>query len=89
MDKMSRLYSVQHIWEEGMIYAPERTWAQAVISQMGTFPNAAHDDLVDTASMAIRHLRDIGLLQRGTEITAEVTESVRHVGRPPGRLYPA
>lgn len=89
LDKLARLYSVQHLWEEGMIYAPERTWAEAVITQMGTFPNAAHDDLVDTASMALRHLRDIGLLQRGVEITADVTESVRHIGRPPQRLYPS
>ncbi len=89
LDKLARLYSVQHLWEEGMIYAPERTWAEAVIAQCGTFPNAAHDDLVDTTSMALRHMRDIGLLQRGVEITADVTESVRHTGRPAGRLYPS
>jgi len=89
LDKLARLYSVQHLWEEGMIYAPERTWAEAVIAQCGTFPNAAHDDLVDTTSMALRHMRDIGLLQRGTEITADVTEAVRHTGRPPQRLYPS
>jgi predicted phage terminase large subunit-like protein len=48
LDKVARLYSVQHLFEEKMVFAPERPWAEAVISQCGTFPNAKHDDLVDT-----------------------------------------
>jgi len=89
LDKLARLYSVQHLFEEGMIYAPERTWSEMVISEVATFPNGKRDDLTDTVSQALRHLRDIGLLQRGVEITADVTEAVRHTGRPPERLYPS
>lgn len=89
LDKMARLYSIQHLFEEGMIYAPDRTWAEAVITEVAAFPNGRHDDLTDTVSQGLRHLRDIGLLQRGVEITADVTESVRHTGRPPQRLYPS
>ena len=48
MDKIGRLYSVQHVFEDGMVFAPDRSWAEDVISQMATFPNAQHDDLVDT-----------------------------------------
>jgi len=29
-DKLARLYSCQHIWAEGMIYAPDRAWADMV-----------------------------------------------------------
>jgi predicted phage terminase large subunit-like protein len=63
-DKLSRLYSVQHLFAEGIIHAPDRTWAEMVITQVGQFPRGKHDDLVDTVSMALRHLREVGLLTR-------------------------
>jgi predicted phage terminase large subunit-like protein len=86
-DKMARLYSVQHLFAEGMVYAPDKQWSDAVITQCGTFPKARHDDLVDTVSMALRHMRDLGLLIRGDEHTAEVQESMRHTGKAPPPLY--
>ncbi len=67
MDKLARLFSVQHIFEEGIIYAPDKQWAEMVITQVGQFPKGKHDDLVDTCSQVLRHLRDIGLLVRGAE----------------------
>jgi predicted phage terminase large subunit-like protein len=76
LDKLSRLYSVQHLFEEGIIYAPDRTWAEMVMTQVGQFPAGAHDDLVDTVSQAIRHLRDIGLISRAVERKEEI-ESMR------------
>ena len=48
VDKLARLYSVQNIFEEQQVYAPERQWSEDVMSQCGTFPNAKHDDIVDT-----------------------------------------
>lgn len=87
-DKLARLYSVQHIWAEKMIYAPERAWADMVITQVGQFPKGKYDDLVDTCSQAIRHLRDIGLLVRGPERLAEIEDMKRFTGREPGPLYP-
>lgn len=75
MDKMARLFSVQHLFEEGMIYAPDKIWADQVITQVGQFPKGRHDDLVDTASMAIRHLRDIGLLTRSAERIQEIEDT--------------
>ncbi len=76
-DKMARLYSIQHLFEERMVYAPERLWSEQVIAQCGTFPNAQNDDLVDTTSAALRHLRDLGMLQRSEELRQEVTEAMR------------
>lgn len=66
-DKLARLYSVQHLFAEGMVYAPVKEWAEMVISQVGTFPKGKHDDLVDTVSMAMRHLRDSGAITRAEE----------------------
>lgn len=88
-DKLARLYSVQHLFAEGMIYAPIKQWAELMISQMATFPRGKHDDLVDTASQALRHLRDIGLLTRADEARAEIAQQMQHSGGPPPPLYPA
>ena len=88
-DKLARLYSVQHLFAEGMIYAPDKSWADTVITQVSTFPKGKHDDLVDTVSQSLRHLRELGLLQRGPELTAQVDESMQfrgNAGLPP--IYP-
>lgn len=87
IDKLGRLYSVQHLFAEGMIHAPDRKFAEEVIRQVSTFPRGKHDDLVDTVSMALRHLRDIGLLTRSVERMAEIDESKQFHGSAPPPLY--
>lgn len=89
MDKLARLYSVQHLFSEGMIYAPDRQWADKVIRQCEVFPKGKHDDLVDTTSQALRHLRELGLLTRSAERMADLSEQMRHRGAAPDPLYPA
>lgn len=86
-DKLARLYAVQHLFAEGLIYAPDRSWADMVITQVATFPKGKHDDLVDTVSMALRHLRELGLLVRGSEHTADIEDRMRHTGAGPVPLY--
>jgi predicted phage terminase large subunit-like protein len=86
-DKVSRLYSVQHLFADGMIYAPERTWADMVITEVATFPKGRNDDLVDTTSGALRHLRDAGLLVRSPEKMAEI-ERNKQYQKPSPPLYP-
>lgn len=86
-DKIARLYSIQHLFEEGLVYAPDKAWADEVISQCMRFPKAKHDDLVDTVSMGMRYLRRTGLIQRAEEVQAELSESNLHKGAPPQSLY--
>jgi predicted phage terminase large subunit-like protein len=90
-DKMARLYSVQHLFAEGMIYAPDRVWAEMVITEVGAFGGKVvkHDDLVDCVSMGLRKLREMGLLER--EVEVEAVEEARKVypGSQPAPLYPA
>jgi len=88
IDKRSRVYAIQHMFSEGLIYAPNKQWAEKVIVQTGLFPKAKHDDLTDTVSMALSHLRSTGMLQRTEEVTHSITESMRHQGKPPEPLYP-
>lgn len=87
-DKMSRLYAVQHLFAEGLIYAPKRQWAETVINQVAQFPKGKHDDLVDTTSMALRHMRQCNLLVRSDEWTSDLDNSRMHVGAAPEPLYP-
>jgi predicted phage terminase large subunit-like protein len=86
-DKLARLYSVQHLFAESMIFAPDRAWADKVITQVGAFPRGKHDDLVDTVSQALRHMRELGMLTRGEEWTAQMQDSMRFQGRDPAPLY--
>jgi predicted phage terminase large subunit-like protein len=85
-DKLSRLYSVQHLFAEGIIYAPDRPWAEMVISQVSQFPFSKHDDLTDTVSQALRHLRDVGLIARAVEREVE-QEELKRYHRDPEPLY--
>lgn len=80
-DKMARLYSVQHIFAEGMVHCPETDWAQRVIDQVAQFPRGRHDEFVDLVSMGLRKLRSMGLLVRQAEREAELEEDRRYVGR--------
>ena len=87
-DKVARLYSVQHLFSEGLIYAPDRSWADKVIQQCSAFPKAKHDDLVDTVSQAMRYLRTSGLLQRSKEVQDDIDQQMQHSGSLPPPLYP-
>jgi len=89
-DKLSRLYSVQHLFAEGLVFAPNYQWADMVIQQVGQFPKGKHDDLVDTVSMAMRHLRDTGLILRPSEWQAELDDKFSFKGGGKATpLYPA
>jgi len=69
-DKMTRLNIVSPIIAKGRVYIPEsmknpgmaRDWAEALISQICSFPEVRHDDLVDTTTQALRVIRDMGLI---------------------------
>ena len=88
LDKVARLYSIQHLFSEGMIYAPNKDWAEMVIRQVSSFPRGKHDDLVDTVSMGLKHLRDVGMLTRAPERLAEIEDSkVFHGNNSSAPLY--
>ena len=89
IDKMARLYSVQHLFEEGLVYCPDKACSDEVISQCMRFPKAKHDDLVDTVSMAMRYLRRSGFILRTDEVSQDYEDSRQHLGRQPEPLYGA
>lgn len=62
-DKIARTNTVAPIFQSGKVWAPDTRWAWEVIDQMAAFPNAAHDDLHDTAVMAVTRFRQGGFLR--------------------------
>lgn len=94
VDKVARAYSVQHLFSEGLVYAPAsvdgtfRAWAEMVISECASFPKASHDDLVDTITMALRHLRQTGFAPLAEERAAVEDAKAKRKPKPRGAIYP-
>ena len=84
-DKVQRAYSVQHMFSEGLIYAPDKTWAEMVIEEMETFPKAKHDDLTDSVVGALTYLRKIGFAQRTEEQDARSDDGTKYEYRKKAR----
>jgi phage terminase large subunit-like protein len=69
-DKVQRLNIVSNIIARGRVWIPEsdnrkgyvKDWAEVFVSQICSFPNTTHDDLVDACTQALRYLRDAGWL---------------------------
>ncbi len=73
-DKVGRINACVPIFENGVVYAPNREWAQMVIDEVLAFPNGKHDDLVDTVSQALIYLRATGVAVRMEEHDADEFE---------------
>jgi predicted phage terminase large subunit-like protein len=71
MDKVSRAHQFAPILEMGCVWIPESkknpneyvSWAMPLLDQLEKFPNAAHDDLVDTTTMGFLYFRDSKMLE--------------------------
>jgi len=87
-DKVARAYAIQHLFADGMIYAPDFDWVEKLIAQTTSFPKGAHDDLVDSMTQALLHLRVIGFAQKPVENVAELHDSMLYKPQRSTRLYP-
>jgi predicted phage terminase large subunit-like protein len=74
-DKMQRLQITASIFATGRVWLPEssqrkgyvRDWAEGFLSQICSFPDSTHDDYVDSATQAIRLMKDMGWLDINPE----------------------
>ena len=74
-DKMSRVHAVSPVFESGMVWAPDRIFADEVVEECAAFPFAEHDDYVDTTTQAILRFR------QGNFVTLESDEVEEEVYR--------
>ena len=62
-DKLSRVNSIAPLFESGMIWAPQKKWAEELIEECASFPNGAYDDLVDSTTQALMRYRQGNFVQ--------------------------
>ena len=71
LSKLARVTAVSSLLEGGRVWIADPAdykWSDAVISQCSKFPTGAHDDLVDTVSMALDYYRGMGMGVRSDEM---------------------
>ena len=56
-DKMTRVNSIAPVFESGMVWAPDKKFAEEMIEECAAFPYGEHDDLVDSMTQAIMRYR--------------------------------
>jgi predicted phage terminase large subunit-like protein len=61
-DKSTRMHSVAPIFESGLVYAPEKKFADEMIEECASFPFGKNDDLCDTMTQALMRFREGGLV---------------------------
>lgn len=61
-DKIARVNSIADLFASGIVWCPEKRWADEVMEEMASFPNGDHDDLVDSSSQALIRFRQGGFI---------------------------
>jgi predicted phage terminase large subunit-like protein len=61
-DKVTRMHTVAPLFEAGMVWAPEKSFAEEVVEECAAFPNGDHDDYVDSMTMALIRFRQGGFI---------------------------
>ena len=62
-DKISRVNAISDLFAGGVVWAPQRRWAQDVIEECNDFPSGANDDLVDSTTLALLRFRQGGFIR--------------------------
>lgn len=79
-DKVARTHAAVPTFTRGLIYAPNKAWAQAVIDQMASFPRGKDKDMHDSAIQALLWMRNSGIIVRPDEEAEEIAARNMIVG---------
>ena len=83
-DKISRVNAVSDLFSGGVVWAPDRRWANEVIEECNDFPSGANDDLVDATTLALARFRQGGFIRLPSD---EEDDIQMFKGRNSKRLY--
>jgi len=61
-DKVARVNAIADLFASGVVWCPEKRWADEVMEEMASFPNGDNDDLVDSSSQALMRFRQGGFI---------------------------
>lgn len=70
------------VYHGGVVYAPTKDWAEAVIEEVAAFPYGANDDWCDTVSQALGWCRRNGVVLRKAEYDEDELERNRFRKQP-------
>ena len=51
------MHMVAPLFEGGVVWAPEKPFAEDVIEEIASFPNGEHDDFCDSMTLALMRFR--------------------------------
>ena len=51
------------LFASGVVWAPQKHWAEEVIEEFAAFPVGEHDDLVDSSTQALLRFRQGGFIR--------------------------
>ena len=66
-DKIARVNAVSDLFASGMVWRPEKKWADELVEEIASFPNGDHDDLVDSTTLALMRFRQGGFIQLSSD----------------------
>ena len=66
-DKIARVNAISDLFASGLVWCPNKRWAEEVMEELASFPNGDHDDLVDSTSQALLRFRQGGFIQIPTD----------------------
>jgi hypothetical protein len=82
-DKVARALAIQPMFSSYGIYAPAMDFAELVITEMSLFPMGRYSDCTDSATQALKYLRDHGMaLTDEEQREAEIGTVMHRPGRP-------
>ena len=71
-DKISRVNAVSDLFSSGIVWAPDRRWANEVIEECNDFPSGVNDDLVDATTLALMRFRQGGFIKLPSDEEDEI-----------------
>jgi predicted phage terminase large subunit-like protein len=71
-DKTARLNAVTDLFASKRVWAPNRRFADELIEEVASFPNARNDDLCDVTAMALAYFRTGGFIRTDSDLPDEV-----------------
>ena len=66
-DKIARVNAISDLFASGLVWCPNKRWAEEVMEELASFPNGSHDDLVDSTTQALLRFRQGGFIKIPTD----------------------
>ena len=71
VDKITRMNMVSPLFEAGVVWAPNKKFAEEVIEEVVSFPNGDNDDFCDSMTLALMRFRQGGFISLHNEDTED------------------